>query len=170
MVHCKTRFLLLIAMIFLASMCQPQAPKPYLTVDELLRDASLHNRTIVTVSGWLHSGWEYGFLQPDRDKYPSQNEAIWLDDIELVKANEQRWPEMKNDRATTEPTLSPAGQELYRKYRRLCPKYGAPPFIVPVILRGEFQTSDTPTFNFEHYHRLIVYEVISIGPKQHIGR
>ena len=165
MVHRKTRFMLLTALFFLASLCPSQTPKPYITVDELLRNAPQHNRTIVTVSGWLHAGWEYSFLQPDRDKFPTQNEAIWLDDIEYVKANEQTWPEMKKDRATTEPMLSPAGQKLYRKYRRLCPKYGAPPVIVPVILRGEFQTSDTPKFSFDHYHRLIVYEVISIGSK-----
>lgn len=164
MVRGRSGFILLIALVFLASTAQPETSPPCITVVELLHDAPLHNRTVVTVSGWLHAGFETSLLLSYPEEIGPLDQAIWFDDIEFVKANEQMWPELKKDQATTEPALSPTAQRLYRKFLRQHSKRLAP-VIVPVVLRGEFQTSNQRIFSGPTLHRLIFYEVISIGSK-----
>lgn len=128
---------------------------PFVTVQQLMQSPENYHRKIIVVEGWIRRGREYFALQAVKEPY--QKDLIWLDDIEFIKATEQRWPEDKQYRATDEPVLD---REAKTKYRKL--------FAIQkpanVVLKGEFQTAKKGRFGdlAAFRHRLIVYEVISI--------
>ena len=131
----------------------------YFAATELLQEAQSHDRTIVVVEGRLHVGRENRTLFARPSRVVDQDQAIWLEDIEYIKANERRWPDMRRERATQEMTLSAADYKRYRRLFKLRSNH-----FPTVVLKGEFQTSREPRFGHlsAFRHRLIVYEVICI--------
>jgi hypothetical protein len=142
-----------------------QSPPTCIPIEDLIREAATHDRTIVTVCGTLERQFEVNSLRPQsaslREPEDFFARAIWLDSIDEVKAIEKYRPEEKRQRSTVEPTLTATEREVYERFRQTQSS-------VPLVLTGEFQFAKRDAqYGFGHlgaYHyRLIVYKVVKIG-------
>src|ERR1035438_9878228 len=147
----------IIAIVLSGITAFPQSPRKCIPIEQLISEAAAHDRTIVTVCGSLERQFEINTLRPQsastRDPEDFFDRAIWLDNIDEVKAIERYRPEEKKRRATVEPNLTATERQVYEQFRQL----RSP---VPLVLTGEFQyqKKDAP-YGFGHmggYHfRLI---------------
>ncbi len=127
---------------------------PFVTVPQVLQNASKYHRQIIVIEGWTRSGPEYFTIQATKE--PLQREQIWLENLKLIKATEALRRGQKKLRATNEPALDQDAQQKYRRFFSLkMPTH--------VVVKGEFQVlkESVPGYGSYKYY-LIVYEVISI--------
>jgi hypothetical protein len=135
-------------------------------VEDLLQNAQEYDGHIVTVKGWYFGYWEGEYIQSSGPKLEGRlDKVIWVDTIDVIKAQEEMFPNTRQERHTTEERMTPHERKLYRKLfhasrsHHSVAKYR-------VIVRGEFQARPTPAFGApspSFRYRLIVYRVLWVA-------
>jgi hypothetical protein len=129
-----------------------------LKVERLLQQQNQYNGKIVIVTGCFRTGMETTTLQPCGDPI-SATTSIWIDDVRRLIGLERVIPSMRQERRTSPEKLDSDEAE---KYQRLMSRDW--PKLTPVILRGEFQSSEVAKFGHLSAFkcRLILHKVIAL--------
>jgi hypothetical protein len=85
-------------------------------------------------------------------------DSVWIEDVRILDDMERIIPGLRRDRATRTESLSRQEAEAYRRLMT-----GDWPKLTPVTLRGEFQSSDVPTYGHLNgfKYRLVLYKVVA---------
>ena len=92
------------------------------------------------------------------------DKIVWIDGYDEIEALEKMLPQTKKNRSTRAEVMTAEEAALYKnlwEYEEV---------LVPVVVRGEFQTSSGNAFgNLAGFrHRLILYRVLELGKPEEL--
>ena len=142
-----------LSLLVAASVACHQGSSP-LEIDELLQNPSRYNGQLISVHGCYRNGVETTLLLSCTN--PATDRSIWIEPYTAIEATEKAVPGY-HARSTKTEYPSPHERELQTKLGE------APNLVtIEVVLRGEFQHSDSPLFGHTpgRRNRLILYRVL----------
>jgi hypothetical protein len=144
--------------IMILSSCNNTSP---IGINELLKDATIHNGQMVTVRGCYSVGFETTILHSCVD--PKWDEAIWVLPLSMVENSSKLIPGYVDNYRKREKKLSAEDEHLIKQLSQL--ERGSS---TDVILRGEFHSSSKPQFGHDNAYKyeLIFHRVLSISPRK----
>jgi hypothetical protein len=143
--------------IMILSACNNAPP---IGVNELLKNATIHNGQMVTLKGCYSTEFETTILHSCVD--PKWEETIWVLPFSMIGNSSKMIPGYAHNYRKMEKKLSAEEEHLIKQFSQL--ECGSS---IDVILRGEFHSSSKPLFGSDaaYKYELILHRVLSISPR-----
>jgi hypothetical protein len=151
------RFVVIICSITILSACKNAQP---VDVRELVKNATVNNGQMVTVSGCYYKGEEITVLHSC--KALKLEGSIWILQFSQIENTAKSFPGYDGQFRKLEKKASAKEEQLAIKLSKMKDGMSA-----KVIIRGEFRYSSVPQFGHDgaYKYELILHRVVSFSPR-----